>query len=514
MADGGRRASDCAHAPRRLVYFCLDSLNLDFVRRHRDRLPELARLLASATLRPLASPATVASASVWPTFAAEALPGTHGEYFPMQWDAATMSFRRIDRGAWAREFAFQPFWYALARRGVPCVVLDAAHVHPTPEPPCVQVVNWSYQSSGAAFSQPPELLGELRRRFGRRPIGPEVPVPKGRRRVRGIRDQLVAAARAKGDAILWLAERQPWRFLLAALFETHRAGHNLWPVAAEFASDAEPEAMLDVYAEVDRQLGRLVERLDDGTTAIVVFALHGMGVNRAQDHFLPAILARANALWRARGAADCGRRAARGVNLMGALRRAVPFELQYQAVHWLGERVQDWVVNRSLVGGLDWSRTPAFATASGGEGYIRLNLRGRERDGCLAPAEAPEFVDFLERALLDLRVVATGRRLVADVVRMHERFPGPRAHRLPDLVARWVPAEPATRVASPALGEIAARLATGRGGNHTPEAFALFTGAAPLGAALAVVRGIEDLGRYAAACLDDGVSSAGIPPSP
>jgi len=36
----------------------------------------------------------------------------------------------------------------------------------------------------------------------------------------------------------------------------------------------------------------------------------------------------------------------------------------------------------------DWSKVPAFVLPSDVVGYVRLNLRGRERDGVVEPAEA------------------------------------------------------------------------------------------------------------------------------
>jgi len=476
----------------------IDSINLRVVRENPERLPTFARLGERGELRMLASSAKYASASVWPTFAAGATPGFHGQYFPFQWDEATMSHRRPEVGSWKSDFVFEPFWYRLARRGVESVVIDALQIVPSPDVPCTEVFNWSCQSSGDASSQPPELLGEIRRRFGYRPIGPEVPVPKKRRRTRAIRRNLLDATRAKGDALLWLVEQQPWHLFVAGMFEAHRAGHNLWPVAAEFASEAEPGTMLDVYEETDRQLGRLIQRIDDGETAIVVFSLSSMETNRAQNQFLPGILDRLNPLWLAKRSGDAATpKPRRGANPIGALRRLVPFELQYRAAELLGETIQDWVVNRAMVGGLDWAATPAFALSSGGEGYVRLNLKGRERDGSLAPEDAPAYVDWLTGELDKIRVAATGEKLVRDVVRLHEVYPGPRAHRLPDLVVHWSPAEPATRVASPTFGELEARLETGRGGNHTPEAFALFAGAVPRDRALDEVRRIEDLAVWA-----------------
>ena len=49
--------------------------------------------------------------------------------------------------------------------------------------------------------------------FGTRPIGQEVPVPKTARQCAAIRDQLMAAVRAKADAMLHLMQA-----LVVALF--------------------------------------------------------------------------------------------------------------------------------------------------------------------------------------------------------------------------------------------------------------------------------------------------------
>ena len=73
------------------------------------------------------------------------------------------------------------------------------------------------------------------------------------------------------------------------------------------------------------------------------------------------------------------------LNAMAFLRSALPPTLQYRAASLLGERVQDWVVNRALVSGRDWGTTPSFPILSGGEGLIRLNVKGREVPGYLEP---------------------------------------------------------------------------------------------------------------------------------
>ena len=217
----------------------LNSVSLPFIQDNLSKLPVLASLLQSGTLCKLRSPAAYFSDSVWPTFASGKTPGEHGQYFPFQWVAEHREYRRIADPRWSEELDVEPFWHRVARAGVPAIAFDVAHTLHDERAPCLQITNWSYQSSGNAKASQPEVLNDLRRRFGHRPIGREVPVPKTARQCDAIRDRLIAAVRAKADATLYLMNR-PWNLFVTGWFEAHRAGHNLWPVEGDFASDSPP----------------------------------------------------------------------------------------------------------------------------------------------------------------------------------------------------------------------------------------------------------------------------------
>ena len=476
----------------------LDAVSLPFIQDNLSKLPVLASLLQSGTLRKLGSPATYFSDSIWPTFASGKTPGEHGQYFPFQWVAERREYRRIADPSWSEELDVEPFWHRVARAGVPAIAFDVAHTLHDDRAPCLQITNWSYQSSGNAKASQPEVLKDLRRRFGHRPIGREVPVPKTARQCDAIRDRLIAAVRAKAEATLHLMNR-PWNLFVTGWFEAHRAGHNLWPVEGDFASDASPDAMLAVYEETDRQLGRVLATLErQGTdTALLLFALHGMGPNRAQNHFLTEILSRLNA--RYLGQDLNGSKKPAALNATAFLRHVLPPGLQYRAANILGERVQDWVVNREFVGGRTWSETPSFPLPSGGEGLVRLNIKGRETPGFFetGSAELSHYVEWLKARLSAIEVAGTGEPLIGRIFNVDEELPGPRRHFLPDLILEWAPDAPVHRIRSPDIGEIEVSLATGRGGNHNDSAFVIARGGEAFLKAVDPVRDVSGLGQIA-----------------
>lgn len=487
----------------------LDAVSLPFIVENRRSLRNLSALLDGGMLRELRSSASRLSASVWPTFSTGRQPGDHGQYFPFQWSAEHRQYLRVADPRWSEGFDCQPFWHRVARSGLPTIAFDVAHALHEERAPCLQITNWSYQSSGAARASHGDVLRDIQRRFGRRPIGPEVPVAKTARQCAAISDQLVRAVRAKADATLHLMQR-PWSLFVAGWYEAHRAGHNLWPVDGDFASDASPDAMLAVYAETDRQIGRVTAalELDTTDTSLLLFALHGMEPNRAQDHFLREILSRLNSLYLGERRNGSDRPAP--LNLTAFLRHALPSTLQYRAASLLGERIQDWVVNRALVAGRDWSATLSFPMLSGGEGLIRLNVKGREHPGYFEPGspELAHYVDWLRDRLSAIKVAATGEPLIRSISLADEDLPGSRRGFLPDLILQWAPEAPVHRICSPDIGEIGVSLATGRGGNHNDRAFLIASGSDAFLRAVDPIGDIARLGSVAENFLVGGSSTA------
>ena len=480
----------------RLMMIGLDSLNRPFVERNSNRLPNLARVLADPTTRALRSPADIASASVWPTLVSGKGPGHHGNYFPFQFDPSVMHYRNMMDDAWQGALDFEPFWFPLADLHVKPIVLDPGYISCTEHMPGIHVINWSFQSSGKAYSSPPEVLPEIYRRFGKRPIGAEVPVLKNAKQSGEIRDNNILSVRNKADAVLWLSQEYDWDFFLVGMFEVHRAGHNLWPVEREFASHAGAEDMLKVYEETDRQVGRILDSLDLKSTRVIFFSLNGMQINAAQDHFLSEILRRLNSVYLNNGTAYSD--TVTQPNLMSYLRASVPPGLQYGLADILGEKVKDWVINRALVSNVDWTQTPSFQVHSGGEGLVRYNVKGRERDGYFDPGD-PEFDNYkiwLKQQLLNIKVDESEEPLISEVIEVPSLFPGERSDLLPDLFVRWAPEESVSRVRSEEIGVIEHSLATGRGGNHNGESFATFFGGPFVDDELDKVSDIVDLSTY------------------
>jgi predicted AlkP superfamily phosphohydrolase/phosphomutase len=459
-----------AARPRKIFLLALDSTPLAFLRDNASALPNVTTLLKGGQLLNPKSSANRFSASPWPTFASGLMPGEHGHYFPLQWDPADMRFIPVK----GKVLEFQPFWDVLSREGVEIIVFDAMSV-PLTDAPGIQLLNWNSQSNFPPCSNRPEILRYIRKNFGKKPIGDEIAVKKSRSTLAKLRDRLIKSTKLKTDAILWLMQTFDWQCFITGYYEGHRAGHNLWPIRDD--SDTPEDAMLDVYREIDTQVGRLLKALDHSETGLFLFSMHGMTPGFSQDHFLVPVIESINNLYLRERGHEVPRR---NPGLAHALRSTVPPFVQLHVREMVGQNVQDWLIDREWRGGKDWKSTPALPVPGGGDvGFVRLSIEGRERDGFLPASEAGrnDYIEFLSRALRRLRVKETGEPLVKEIVLTEDEFPGPCRQILPDVLVNWQPDTPANEIWSEDVGTISAKLKTGRGGSHTGESFALLAGA-------------------------------------
>jgi predicted AlkP superfamily phosphohydrolase/phosphomutase len=121
-----------------------------------------------------------------------------------------------------------------------------------------------------------------------------------------------------------------------------------------------------------------------------------------------------------------------------------------------------------------WTRMKAFALPSFSEGYVRLNVRGRERDGIIDPADYSATCDRIESLLEQVRNPRTGSPMVQKIMRPR-RSALETATNLPDadLLVLWT-AEPADVVDTP-FGRIGP-LPFQRSGSHVERGFLLACG--------------------------------------
>lgn len=458
-----------------LAILQLDALSRPVVDQMLDegRLPTLAGLVERGEWRSLKTPAAHFTGATQPTLYSGIQLGDHAQYYILQWSPEEQRIR------FRRSFdAPETTWERLARAGRRSLAFDPYEGHPPRQPAGVVASGVQFHNylGLERWTSPREAGRTIDRLIGRR--RPYVEEVFGRPHVPSLlalRRRLVGAPARLADAALGLLAEDSFDLVWLTFLSCHIGGHQFWNLSQldEDALDEPTKRLLEgtlgeLYEGVDRGLGRVLNALPEDADVMVVSPL-GMGENTSRADFLGKMLdAAIEGEIEQKGAATVP---------LWRLRAAVPTQVRGRITQTLGATLSREVMARTSIAGVDWSRTKAFVLPSDHNGQIRLNLRGRERDGIVDPSEAEELCDRIAAGLLSFTDL-DGAPSIAGVDRMEDIVgaDAPVRDLLPDLLVRWA-ATPATRleaVVSPQYGRIdRSGRGSGRAGGHTADAWAL-----------------------------------------
>jgi predicted AlkP superfamily phosphohydrolase/phosphomutase len=461
----------------------LDAAQGPFVREMIDRgeLPALAGLLERGSWSRVKSTADIGSATVWPTFASGSMPWRDGYQPEWWWSPDEM---RLVKG---RGAGFVPFWRDLDRSGLASGVVDMPYLDPAPLAHGFELSEWGSheRATGHIGSWPPELAERVLRDVGKHPYANEPPQdPDGM--PTGLLTRIVEGSlrgiRMRGELGRRLLREDDPDMLLLVFNELHHVGHLLWhtaePDSPVYAGKTPPEVrptLPELYREVDAQISALAAAAG-GEPRFVVFSLHGMQPGYGIPAFLEEVLEHERigrrADWRSGPASQRWRSA------FGTLKRRAPRPARRLYNRFAAPGMTRALAAPTLVPPWDWPHTRAFTLYSDQHAWLRVNLRGRERDGTVARSDYESTCRELED-LLGALTDEAGNKLIEKVIRIYERAASPPAH-LPDLVAHWTSAayaDPLRVAGMPIESSPTSRRLMGR---HDLDGFCISAGNGPV----------------------------------
>ena len=427
------------------------------------RLPALGGLIEGGRRVELETPAIDFAAGAFYSLYSGVEIGDHGIFYPFQWSAAEQ------RARYATAFEAPPaVWERVGAAGGRTLAIDPYEGRPPERADGTFISGWGFVDRVVLgrWSRPERAGRAFERRLGRGPSATEVFGSPRVRDLTALREKLVAAPGRVATLAEELLEREAFDLVWLTFAASHLAGHQFWDLSQVdvTALDGDARATLeaaldDVYEAVDAAIARVLAALPDGADVVVTSAV-GMDVNTSCADLLPEMLGAVLA----GGPLEAGEGGA-----IWRLRAAIPGPVRAALANAIPDRAALALTARLELRGHDWAATRAFAHPADNQGYVRLNLAGRERDGIVDPGDAQALIDEIAAGLESFRG-ADGRAAVASVVRAADHYPGEHADRLPDLVVRWS-AEAASgpvELRSERYGTVSRRGAgSGRSGNHT-----------------------------------------------
>jgi predicted AlkP superfamily phosphohydrolase/phosphomutase len=468
-------------------------------------LPALARLRALGVYGRLRNFQTFVSETAWTTFLTGCRPEQTGFWTHHRFREDSYGIDPVE----VYDFEKYPPFYALGDQ-YRVAVFDLPKTTLSDRVNGLQVLAWGeHGPMTPSQSRPAGLLAEVTRRHGPHPVlRRDFATLWSRRSLAALERALHVGIERRAAICLDLLRREPWDLFLTAFGETHVAGHYFWHTDHADHPLHRPgalPAMRGVYQAVDRAVGALVAARPDAS--VVVFSPHGMeagSMDLPSTVILPELLYRWSLpgryglargdprkppppalvgpawrswvpeLWRTKHDTNPVRR---------FLRRQIPLRLVARVSRFIGRASVP--VCPLLLGPLGhqppvwyqpaWSRMRAFALPSYSDGFVRINVRGREAHGLVAASDYEAVCEDLTRALHDLVDARSGAPIVKEVIRTRRNALEQRSSLPdPDLVVRWQPGA-VDVVDSPSLGRIGPAPFP-RAGTHRGAGFLLATG--------------------------------------
>jgi len=455
-------------APK-VMFIALDAASKDLVQAWSGQglLPNLATLQTSGAWGFTENAPAIYTGSLWPSVWTGTTPGRHGCYYNEQIQPGTYKIADF----YGNDVKQEPFWNVLSKANRRIGLFDVPKTPLSTGLNGIHIVDWgTHDSDFETCSWPANVIGELSDKYGSSPFRRCDWVMEGRDPERTLRDHLLQRITSKVAMAEDLLGREPWDLFMIGFGESHCVGHQCWHLHDTAHPRYDPalraelgDPVQDVYVALDRAVGRVLEYVGPETTVLLQCS-HGMAAHYDATHLVDEVLRRLEGRPAppSRAVVDGARKLWKKLPL-AVTERAASLATAVRRMPDTGDR----------------SVRACFAvpTNSNSAG-VRLNLRGREPNGCIEPGEDAEaFIAQLTGDLQDLIDPVDGRPLVKEVIRSRDAFPGENSHLLPDLFIRWNRDTPIAGVSSPKIGTIVEPdVSTRRTGDHRPGGMFILKG--------------------------------------
>ncbi len=407
-----------------LILFGIDGATFDVIKPAvaAGYLPTIGRLLkegAHGILKSIIPPVT---SPAWTSIMTGVNPGKHGifEFYTLRKDSYnTRLVSSIDRQTLA-------LWHLLNQHGLRVGVLNVPTTYP-PDP----IDGWMISGMmgaptfGKAACFPPELTSDISE------LG--IPYPMERRVRKSPRGHYDFAALqqqidSRTAATLHLLKQRPVDVLIIVCNYTDHVQHDFWHDRSLVTSSGQTieDMILYAYQQADSFLGRLLDRCGEEATVFVV-SDHGAGPVEEYLNLQRLLLETGLSVLKP-GSATLNSSGLAFLEHM--MKKLTPMWLQ-RLVPILWYRKAKNFFQEQKLHRIDWPWTRAFNIGT----YLglRLNVVGREPQGCIAPEDYEDQRQQIRSLLEEYRHPDTGAPIF-EVYNREELYHGPHISNAPDLL--------------------------------------------------------------------------------
>lgn len=397
------------------------------------QLPNFSRILANGARATLRSCIQPSSEQAWSAFATGKQNGKFGLFGFYQRAFNSYALEYIN----ASHRRASTLWRLLSDQDKRCIVVNVPLTWP------VEPVNGALVSGlmtpglNSQFTFPRELGGKLIRELGEYII--DVDIERGQtddRALRELVDQVKRMSELQTRAMERLMLKIPdWDFAMLVYRAPDILCHKFWryqdpthPLYDAGETGVWGNVIADAFRYLDALAGRLIDAVEDTNTSVVILSDHGFG---ALTHAVYL-----NEYFAHQGLLAYREQTRPG---LGSALRAGVRQLNNPVVNAVKQRAFEMIpqlkgsLHYSMAyGNIDWGRTQAYAVGTMGNVY--LNVRGREPQGIVKPAEYEKTRDQIIQTMVELSDPETRKNIFDAVYKREDIYSGPALDLAPDVI--------------------------------------------------------------------------------
>lgn len=419
----------------KVVVIGMDAAEPSLIEKWIDKgyLQNLAAIRKKGSYCRLNSSADWLAGSPWPTFYTGTLPVHHGFYHYLQWKSDKMDYERPNPN-WITAV---PFWRQLGK-GYKVIEVDVPLTFPPTPINGIVISNWaSHDRLYPPLSYPKDKIDWVKKNLGDLPISDEVGGLQEFDDLMKLKDELILANEKEAELVTSLLQSEDWNLFLCCFSSTHRAGHKFWDTTnvKDKLTDEQTvqfnNCLKEIYLSCDIAIGKILKLVPDDASIFIV-SLHGMGENTTlSDKILPKMI---SAVMNPKARTT----EKQNNSIIKKARNLIPLELRSNLRKLLPVWLQDKMTAYWRMAGIDWSKTQVFNMIADLQGYIRINLKGREKEGIVENGkEYDELCSKLIDGLKTFYDEDTNEPVIESIVRSDEIYSeGTGVDNLPDILLK------------------------------------------------------------------------------
>lgn len=433
---------------RRVCVIGIDGATFDLIKpwTAEGKLPNFKRMFEQGSYGDLRSVPSCRSAAAWTSFITGTNPGKHGiyefyEYIPRLNEVKFINSSIRDGDS---------IWKRASEAGKVVGVVNVPMTYPAEKVNGVLVGGIDTPGTESkGFTYPRDFSDTLKERYGEYIIEPGLTGFLAGNKADVAAAKLEEETLQKMDLSRYLMSTLDWDFFMVVFRSVDAAQHCFWkymdpshPGFKQKEHNKFGDVIFKTYQKIDSFLGEVVENIGPNGY-VMLMSDHGFGRKHPASNQVNMWL-RKNGLLKFRSDSEAGQGAPKlnnfFVHALGILYQilvgATPRKFK-EALARKFPGLRNKVTSRLVFSDVDWGATRAYS--EGVFPTVRVNLKGREKNGIVEPGE--EFEKLVEKIrgelLENCRDRATGEKIVSEVLRKEEIYHGKYVFKAPDLLIKW-----------------------------------------------------------------------------